>query len=140
MNRVNDEMYKPEQQWITINAAPVSKDSEKSNDSEIIIDGKKSEEAESVASGKKQEKPFSLIDTFTGGLDNPSNMEQLETYRVKGDVGSLIAQKLLKGEKIRVCRNGEPVNVENDITEEEEFTMALPVKKRFFFTFFFNCC
>ena len=124
-------MYKPEQQWITINTGQSNSGSSKSNDNEIEIDGKKSEDAEIAASiANKNDKAVSLIETFTSALDNAINTEHLETYRVNGNVGTLIAQKLLKGEKIRVCRNGEPVNIDNDITEEEEFTMLMPIKKR----------
>ena len=118
-------MYKPDQQWITIMAANRSGNNKKS-DEDIIIDGKGSNDAQS----DKSEKVISLIETFTSAIDN-GNSENLESYRVKGDVGTLIAQKLIRGEKIRVCRNGEPVNLETDILEED-MPMALPFKKRFF--------
>ena len=87
-------MYKPEQQWIT------------------IITGTNNDDNDSFLNDKQTEtnNVTSLIDTFTSNLDN-NKTDKLETYRVKGDVGTLIAQKLIKGEKIRVCRNGEPVSV-----------------------------
>ena len=46
-----------------------------------------------------------LIDTFTANYEN-SQSEKMDSYRVNSQVGTLIAQKLLKGEKIRVGRNG----------------------------------
>ena len=120
-------MYKPEQQWITIitSSSNAANGSSKSDTDDFVIDGKKSSDAEAV----KPEKAPSLIDTFTSTLDSV-NADQLETYRVRGDVGTLIAQKLLRGEKIRVCRNGEPVNFDTDIIDSDEMSMAMPLKKR----------
>lgn len=55
---------------------------------------------------KEEEKTEnSLIDTFTANMENPNN-EKMDSYKVNSEIGTLIAQKLLKGEKIRVGRNG----------------------------------
>ena len=105
-------MFKPEQQWIT------------------IITGTNNEDNDSILNDKQTESNnvTSLIDTFTNNLDNKS--EKLETYRVKGEVGTLIAQKLIKGEKIRVCRNGEPVSVVSESNELEDLASNRLYKKR----------
>ncbi|CAF0789818.1 unnamed protein product, partial [Brachionus calyciflorus] len=95
LNIINDNMFKPDHQWININ---ISK-----NDS----------------SEKDKSKKISLIDTFTAEFDKPS--ENTETYRVNGDTGSMIAQKLSDGEKMRICRNGELVNKTTDIFDPSAF-------------------
>lgn len=77
MGIANNEMFKPDQQWININ----------------------------ISSNQGDYKP-SLIDTFTADLDKKNDND---TYKVSGNVGSLIAQKLSHGEKMRICRNGQPV-------------------------------
>lgn len=107
-------MYKPEQQWIT------------------IITGTNNDDNDSFLNDKQTEtnNVTSLIDTFTSNLDN-NKTDKLETYRVKGDVGTLIAQKLIKGEKIRVCRNGEPVSVGSpDNNELDDLISNKLYKKR----------
>ena len=53
-----------------------------------------------------------LIDTFTANIENPNN-EKMDSYKVNSEVGTLIAQKLLKGEKIRVGRNGSVIGVDS---------------------------
>lgn len=86
-------MYNNEQQWMTI----VNKNSTTSN--------KKNEEKD------EDRIESSLIETFTANLENMSN-ETKDSYKVNTEVGTLIAQKLLKGEKIRVGRNGSVIGVE----------------------------
>ncbi len=61
------------------------------------------------------DKISNLIEAFTSNLDGggESSKEAVASetaaYRVSGQIGTYIAQKMLKGEKIRIGHNGEPV-------------------------------
>lgn len=100
INKINDEMFKQDQNWITI----LNTNSTKSHDSFNPTTNRSNVNQHNNASDSIS----NLIDTFTGSIDNQSN-DKLDTYRVKSEIGTMIAQKLVKGDKIRVCRNGEPV-------------------------------
>ena len=93
-------MFKQDQNWITI----LNTNSTKSQDSFNPTTNRSNVNQHNNASDSIS----NLIDTFTGSIDNQSN-DKLDTYRVKSEIGTMIAQKLVKGDKIRVCRNGEPV-------------------------------
>lgn len=75
--KINNNVFDQEEQWMTIMNSNKDEDKIESN----------------------------LIDTFTANYEN-SQSEKMDSYRVNSQVGTLIAQKLLKGEKIRVGRNG----------------------------------
>lgn len=94
-------MYKSDQQWITLNTAQ----KEDVPNTETVYKSK-----------------TSLIDAFTADIDNP-NTKKLESFQVNGEVGTLIAQKLLKGEKMRICRNGEPIHPEVPLRSEYSFML-----------------
>ena len=94
MNKINDDVFSQDQQWLTIVNYPSI--------------NSKLDDTVQQDSGKNE---VSLIDTFTANLDNPS--DKLDSYRVNGEVGTLIAQKMFKGEKFIVGRNGIAVNSEN---------------------------
>ncbi len=104
MNKINDEMFKSDQNWMTISNTSHMQDNSRSNHH------------------NPSEAISNLIDTFTGSIDENQSYEKLDTYRVKSEVGTMIAQKLVKGDKIRVCRNGEPINDNNDLAGDEYFT------------------
>lgn len=57
-------------------------------------------------------------------MDEQTDDNQKEKYKVSGQVGTLIAQKLLKGENLRVGRNGELINppINNDKSLENSST------------------
>lgn len=95
-------MYKSDQQWITIVNTSNNEDS-----------------------FSKSDPISSLINTFTSTIDNSyqSNLEK-DTYKVNGEVGTLIASKLAKGEKLRVCRNGEPIGLNISSENDDYFMMG----------------
>ncbi|RNA28577.1 hypothetical protein BpHYR1_027477 [Brachionus plicatilis] len=88
MNVINDQMYKPDHQWININ----------------------------ISSNQRNNKT-SLIDTFTADFDKES---ETESYKVSGDVGSVISQKLVNGEQMRICRNGQPVQKDSTLDDSND--------------------
>jgi hypothetical protein len=49
---------------------------------------------------------------------------------VQGDIGTLIAHKIFKGEEIHVCKNGEPVKTNDDLLIDDEFTFSDNNKKK----------
>ncbi len=101
-------MFKQDQNWITI----LNTNSSKSTDNFINTNRSNNNATDSISN---------LIDTFTGSIDNQSN-DKLDTYRVKSEIGTMIAQKLVKGDKIRVCRNGEPIYNGSDNESDEFFS------------------
>jgi hypothetical protein len=82
-------MFKTDSQWMTITNPTQS----------------------SSANTNPTDKISNLIEAFTSNLDAESGKEAAttETYKVNGQIGTFIAQKMLKGEKIRIGHNGEPV-------------------------------
>ncbi len=129
MNKINDEMFKQDQNWMTI----LNTNSSKSNDN--FNNTNRSNIQNSTADSISN-----LIDTFTGSIDNQSS-DKLDTYRVKSEIGTMIAQKLVKGDKIRVCRNGEPVyngsDNESDIFFSESKFLSNSKKRYALFLCFF---
>ena len=55
-----------------------------------------------------------LIDTFTN-ISKETNSDNI--YHVSSEIGSLIAQKLDKGVKLYICRNGELVMNQNNVNK-----------------------
>ncbi len=83
MTRLNEDAFKNDQQWMTI-MKPQADDN----------------------GGTNENKEQSLIDTFTAGILDNALFPNENSYNVSTDVGTLIAQKLSVGEKIRVGING----------------------------------
>ena len=63
-----------------------------------------------------------LIDTFTATVnDQPlASSNGLATYQVKSEIGTLIAQKLFKGDQIRVGVNGEATSAATRAAAEQQ--------------------
>ena len=61
--------------------------------------------SDAYTSKEEQNEPLSLIDTFTANIYEPEP-EMSNSYQVSTAVGTLIANKLSNGEKIRVGVNG----------------------------------
>ena len=68
------------------------------------------------AQGESNE-PMSLIDAFTADIQDSDVLAQsssVSSYKVSTSVGTLIANKLFNGEKIRVGVNGKFINEKTD--------------------------
>ena len=89
LNKINDNMYSKDAQWMTI-----------SN-----INNPQASSANAPAS----QNISNLIETFTTNIDDKDSKDTADMFRVNGQVGTFIAQKLLKGEKIRIGNNGDPI-------------------------------
>ncbi len=76
------------------------------------------------SSSNTDQKISNLIETFTANLDTSnlsnSNSGSSDTFRVNGQVGTFIAQKLSNGEKIRVGRNGQVISTMNYVEEKQQ--------------------
>jgi hypothetical protein len=84
-------MFKSDSQWMTITNVPSNPANNPANN--------------------PTDKISNLIEAFTANLTaddkDPTNASTTaEAYRVKGEIGTFIAQKMLKGEKIRIGNNG----------------------------------
>ena len=74
-------------EWMTIKKPPIDNGTPKSNE------------------------PLSLIDTFTADIQEPdAQTDPVSTYKVSPNVGTMIANKISNGEKIRVGVNGKFIN------------------------------
>lgn len=88
-------MYKSDKKWLTI----VNLSEEQNSENKSFL--KHLDEFDPMSDDKNQQK--SIIDTFTA--DEPPDPNA--TYCVSSEIGTLIAQKILNGDKIRIGRNGE---------------------------------
>lgn len=98
LNKINDQIYKSNQ-WIT-----------------IVDNNNTSLNAKTTPS----DKIASLVETFAGDFEH-DNDPRVPKYKVNDQVGTLIAQKLESGEKLRFGRNGEAVNPLHDDEDSDFF-------------------
>jgi hypothetical protein len=101
LNKINDHIYKSNQ-WITI--------VDNNNDNNTSLNAKRT----------PSEKIASLVETFAGDFEH-DNDPRVPKYKVNDQVGTLIAQKLESGEKLRFGRNGEAVNPLHDDEDSDFF-------------------
>jgi hypothetical protein len=111
LNKVNDDLFKDDQQWIEISTSKAKKETNQQKN--------KLNKSKNISN---------VIDTFT---NNYVKSEAQNTYRVQGDIGTLIAHKIFKGEEIHVCKNGEPVKSNDNLFIDDDFTFNDNKKKKF---------
>lgn len=63
---------------------------------------------------EQRNEPISLIDTFTATIYDSEPQVSNSSYQVNSSVGTLIADKLSQGEKIRIGVNGKFVKNEGE--------------------------
>ena len=91
LRKLNESAFKNEDEWMTIAKPPT--------DFEQTVE--------------QRNEPMSLIDTFTANIYEPEPQVS-NTYQVNSNIGTLIANKLSQGEKIRVGVNGKFVKAEQE--------------------------
>ena len=101
---MNDEMYRPNKQWLTI---VNNRDDKQDNQNSFLKQLNEFDPSRPEDSSGNQK---TIIDTFTTNLEDLNEDDtEANTYRVSGEVGTLISQKLLSGDRIRIGRTGESV-------------------------------
>ena len=101
-------MYRPSKQWLTI--VNITDDNNSQNQDTKNSFLKQLNEFDPSRPDDSSTNHKTIIDTFTTNLDELNEDDaEANTYRVSGEVGTLISQKLLSGDRIRIGRNGESV-------------------------------